>query len=205
MSEIILKADERSEFGKGAARRLRREGHIPAVLYGHGIDPLHVALDGHATFLALRGNVNAVVTLEMPSRSELALAREVQRDPVRREITHVDFVLVRRGEKVEVEIPVTIEGEPFDGAIAAVELLQVPVLAEATKIPESFVLSVEGLEAGVVLRAEDIEMPEGVELNIEDDSPVVLISAPAAEEEEDELLTIEVADDEDEQEESTDE
>lgn len=183
MTDNILKAAQRADFGKGAARRLRREGQVPAVLYGHGIDPIHVALDAHKTFLTLRGNANAVVTLEMGDRSELALARDVQRDPVKRTIDHVDFVLVKRGEKVEVEIPVAIDGEPFDGAIAAVEMLAVPVLAEATKIPESFVVSVEGLEAGHVVRAEDLEMPEGVELNIDGEAPVVLISAPTVTEE----------------------
>ena len=114
MSEVKLSAQPRNEFGKGAARRLRRENQVPAVLYGHGADPVHVALPGHATMLALK-NVNALLTIDINGDAQLALPKDVQRHPIRRTIEHVDLIVVRRGEKVTVDIPLHVVGEPGPG------------------------------------------------------------------------------------------
>lgn len=181
MADIILKAETRTEFGKGAARRIRRADRIPAVLYGHGIDPIHLHLPGHETFLALRGHANALLTLEFDGRDELALARDIQRDPVKRTIDHVDFVLIRRGEKVSVEIAVVTEGEPAPGTVASVDLLHVGILVDATQIPESIVVDVTDLEDGTVVRAEDLTLPKGAELEIDGDTSVISVAIPAVE------------------------
>ncbi|MFV0254210.1 MAG: 50S ribosomal protein L25/general stress protein Ctc [Beutenbergiaceae bacterium] len=178
-----LAATVRTEFGKGAARRTRRAGLIPAVLYGHGTDPVHLALPGHETFLALKGNANALLSLTFDGQSELALTKDVQRDPVKRSIDHVDLVLVRRGEKVSVEVPVHIEGESQSGTIHTLEQQTLTVLAEALHIPESIVVTIEGLAEGENVHASDVTLPEGVELETDPETTVVVISVPRAAEE----------------------
>ena len=175
-----LAATVRTEFGKGAARRTRRAGLIPAVLYGHGTDPVHLALPGHDTFLALKGNANALLTLEFDGKSELALTKDVQRDPVKRSIDHVDLVLVRRGEKVLVDIPIHVEGETAPGTIHTVESQTLSVHAEATNIPEAFIVSIEGLTETDDVRAGAVEMPAGVELETDPDAVVISITIPRA-------------------------
>lgn len=187
MADTVLAAERRTEFGKGAARRTRREGKIPAVLYGHGNDPVHLSLPGHETFLALKDNPNALLTIEFDGKDELALAKDVQRDPVRRTIDHIDFILVRRGEKVVVDVSVTIEGESAPGTIHMLELQSLSILSDVTKIPEHLQVSIEGLEEGAVIRAGEVPLPEGVELETDPEYEVVIISVPRAEvEEEDE-------------------
>jgi large subunit ribosomal protein L25 len=175
-----LAASVRTEFGKGAARRTRRAGLIPAVLYGHGADPVHLALPGHETFLALKGNANALLTLEFDGRTELALTKDVQRDPVKRSIDHVDLVIVRRGEKVVVDIAVHVEGESAPGTIHTVESQTLSVRAEATNIPESLVVSIEGLTETDDVRAADVTLPAGVELETDPDAVVISITIPRA-------------------------
>src|SRR5699024_5731682 len=154
--KYTLAATVRTEFGKGAARRTRRAGLIPAVLYGHGEDPVHLSLPGHETFLALKDNPNALLTLKVDGESQLALSKDVQRDPVRRTIDHVDLVQVRRGEKVSVDVPVHIEGESAPDTIHTVELQTVRVAAEATNIPEYITVDIEGLEDGTSVRVADL-------------------------------------------------
>ncbi|MFV0426761.1 MAG: 50S ribosomal protein L25/general stress protein Ctc [Beutenbergiaceae bacterium] len=178
-----LAATVRTEFGKGAARRTRRAGLIPAVLYGHGTDPVHLALPSHDTFMALKGNANALLSLEFDGNSELALTKDVQRDPVKRTIDHVDLVLVRRGEKVSVEVPVHIEGESVSGTIHTLEQQTLAVQAEALHIPENIVVSIEGLDEGENVHASQITLPEGVELETDPETTVVVISVPRAAEE----------------------
>ena len=145
MPEVKLIAELRTEFGKGAARRIRRADKVPAVLYGHGTDPIHIALPGHETLLALR-TANALLSIEVDGSSQLALPKQVQRDPLRHTIEHVDLVIVRRGEKVTVDVAIhLVEGEAAPDTLVVVDHNTVPVEAEATHIPTQIVVSIEGL------------------------------------------------------------
>lgn len=181
-----LSATVRTEFGKGAARRTRRAGHVPAVLYGHGTDPVHLSLPGHDTFLIVRHSRNAVIELSFDGKSELALVKDVQVNHLLREIEHIDLVIVRRDEKVTVDVPVHLEGEPFSGAIAALEAQTISVIAPAISIPELIVVSVEGLEDGTVVTVSDVQLPEGVTTEVDGDLPIVVITVPKAAESADE-------------------
>jgi len=181
---IYLDATVRTEFGKGASRRARRDGLIPAVLYGHGGDPVHLNLPGHATFLALRGNPNAVVTLRYEDGEQLALSRDIQVDPVRREIRHVDLFGIKRGEKVSVEVPVVIEGESAPDTIHTLELQTGLINAEVLSLPDEIVANIDGLDVGDVVRAADLALPAGVELEQDPEDVFVLISEPESEVEE---------------------
>lgn len=181
---IYLDASVRTEFGKGPARRARRDGFIPAVLYGHGGDTMHLSLPGHKTWLALRGSPNAVVTLKYDGGEQLALTRDIQVDPVRREIKHVDLLGIKRGEKVSVEIPVVVEGEPAPDTIHTLELQTVLINAEAMSLPEEIVANIEGLNVGDAVRAADLHLPEGAELEQDPEDVFVLIYEPEIEEEE---------------------
>ncbi|HZI96089.1 MAG TPA: 50S ribosomal protein L25/general stress protein Ctc, partial [Actinomycetales bacterium] len=164
MSEIKLSAEQRTEFGKGAARRIRRDDKIPAVVYGHGAPPAHITLPGHETMMALK-NPNALMTIAIKGAKDyLALAKDVQRDPVRQEIEHVDLVIVRRGEKVQVEVGVHVEGEAAPETVVTVDHQTLLLEVDATHIPENVTVSVEGAEAGTRLLAADIELPEGASL-----------------------------------------
>lgn len=180
MSEVKLTAESRSEFGKGASRRLRRAGKVPAVLYGHGTAPVHIALDGHATMLALK-QANVLLALDLGDKVELALPKSVQRDAVRNVIEHVDLILVRRGEKVSVEIPLHVTGSPIGGALAVSEVSTLSVEAEATTIPDGIEISVEGAEAGTQIHAKDIALPAGVVLAGDPDLLIVAVSEQAGE------------------------
>ncbi|WP_226924825.1 50S ribosomal protein L25/general stress protein Ctc [Georgenia satyanarayanai] len=173
-----LTATTRTEFGKGAARRTRRANLIPAVLYGHGEAPQHLALESHATFLALKDNPNALLTLVIDGKEQTALAKDIQRDPVRRTIDHVDLVIVRKGEKVTVEVPVHVVGESAPGTIHQVELQHLTVTVPATSIPEVVEVSIEGLEDGAILRVSDIPRPEGATIDVDPEHEVVIVSTP---------------------------
>ncbi|MDO9379206.1 MAG: 50S ribosomal protein L25/general stress protein Ctc [Nocardioidaceae bacterium] len=182
MSETTIQAETRTEFGKGAARRIRRADRVPAVLYGHGTDPVHVSLPGHALMLALK-NSNALLSIEVGSDQHLALPRQVQRDPIKGFIEHADLLLVRKGEKVSVEVPLHVTGEPAPGTLVVTEYNEITVEAEATNIPESVELSVEGLEAGTQILASELTLPAGSTLELDADTLVVNITlAPTAEE-----------------------
>ncbi|WP_333777643.1 50S ribosomal protein L25/general stress protein Ctc [Streptomyces sp. IBSBF 3136] len=183
MSEVKLTAETRSEFGKGAARRIRRDNKVPGVLYGHGSDPLHLTLPGHELLLALR-TPNVLISLDIDGKSnELAIPKSVQRDPLKGFLEHVDLQLVKRGEKVTVEVPVHAEGELAPGGNLLEHVLNaLPVEAEATHIPESFTVSVEGLEAGASVLAKDIALPSGISLAVEDDTVVLQVLQAQVEE-----------------------
>ncbi|MFF8846673.1 50S ribosomal protein L25/general stress protein Ctc [Streptomyces sp. NPDC015127] len=182
MSEVKIAAELRSEFGKGAARRVRRDNKVPGVLYGHGTDPVHITLPGHELLLALR-TPNVLLALDIDGKNELAIPKAVQRDPLKGFLEHVDLLLVKRGEKVNVEIPVHTEGELAPGGYLLEHVLNaLPVEAEATHIPESVSVSVEGLEAGASVLAKDITLPNGVKLAVEEDAVVLQVLAAQAEE-----------------------
>ncbi|AZK94481.1 MULTISPECIES: 50S ribosomal protein L25/general stress protein Ctc [Streptomyces] len=182
MSEVKLAASIRTEFGKGAARRVRRDNRVPGVLYGHGTDPVHLTLPGHELLLALR-TPNVLLSLDLEGKNELAIPKAVQRDPLKGHLEHVDLLLVKRGEKVTVEVPVTAEGELAAGGNLLEHVLNtLSVEAEATHIPEAFTVSVEGLEAGASVLAKDIALPSGVTLAIEGDTVVLQVLAAQAEE-----------------------
>ena len=183
MSEVKIAAQTRSEFGKGAARRIRRDNKVPGVLYGHGSDPLHLTLPGHDLLLALR-TPNVLISLDIDGKTnELAIPKSVQRDPIKGFLEHVDLLLVKRGEKVTVEIPVHTEGELAPGGNLLEHVLNaLPVEAEATHIPEAVTVSVEGLEAGASIHAKDITLPNGVTLAVEEDAVVLQVLAAQAEE-----------------------
>ena len=184
---LTLAAEARTEFGKGAARRARAAGKIPAVIYGHGTDPVHVLLPGHDTALALK-HANALLTIKLEKGSELAIAKDVQRDPVKRIIEHVDLIIVKKGEKITVDVPVHIVGESAPGTIHVQDHSTLQVITEATHIPDFFEANIEGLEEGHNLTAGEIKLPSGVELVTDADAIIVNISVPrsavAAEEDE---------------------
>jgi large subunit ribosomal protein L25 len=183
MSEVKLSAESRTEFGKGAARRIRRDNKVPGVLYGHGSQPLHLTLPGHELLLALR-TPNVLIALDIDGKTnELAIPKAVQRDPLKGFLEHVDLQLVKRGEKVTVEIPVHTEGELAAGGNLLEHVLNaLPVEAEATHIPEAVTVSVEGLAAGDSIHAKDITLPSGVSLAVEEDAVVLQVLAAQAEE-----------------------
>jgi large subunit ribosomal protein L25 len=180
MSEIKIAAEPRDTFGKGAARQLRRDGKIPAVLYGHKQDPVHLALPEHELFLALK-TPNVLLNLDIVGgKSELAIPKAVQKDPVRRSLEHVDLLLVRRGEKVTVDVPVVTEGDIAPGGLLELVLTSVSVEAEATHIPASLTVSVAGLEEGSQITAAQVGLPNGVTLVTDPEAVVVHVLTPAA-------------------------
>jgi large subunit ribosomal protein L25 len=189
MAAEKIAAESRTEFGKGAARRIRRADKVPAVVYGHGNDPIHITLPGHATMMALKhGGSNALLELDIEGTSQLALTREVQVDPIRRVLEHIDFVAVRRGEKVTVDIPVHLVGDAAPETLVVLENSVVSVEAEATHIPEYIEVSIEGAAIGTQIHASDLALPEGSVLLTDPETLVVNITnAPTAEEVEAEL------------------
>lgn len=180
-SENRLTVELRTEFGKGAARRVRRAAKIPAVLYGHGTDPIHISMPGHDTMMVLK-NANALLTLVIDGTEQLALAKDVQRNPVKPLIEHVDLVVVRRGEKVTVDVPVHVEGEAAAETVVTLESATVQIACEATAIPESLTVSVEGVAAGTQILADQLHLPEGVTLVTESSHLVVNVSAMMSQE-----------------------
>lgn len=183
MSDVKIAAELRTEFGKGAARRIRRADKVPAVLYGHGTDPLHLTLPGHDTMLALKTR-NVLITLDIDGRdNELALPKHVQRDPIKGHIEHVDLILVRRGEKVTVDVPVIVVGEAVPETLVNLENPTIALQAEATHLPVGIEVSVEGLLAGTQIHAKDLVLPEGSTLAADEELLVVNVTvAPTAEE-----------------------
>jgi large subunit ribosomal protein L25 len=192
MAEKIT-AELRTEFGKGAARRIRREDKIPAVVYGHGNDPIHLTLPGHDTMMALKhGGANALLELDIDGKSQLALTKQVQVDPVRRLLEHVDFVAVRKGEKVTVDVPVHVVGDAAPETLVVTEHATVQLEAEATAIPENVEVSVEGATVGTQIHASDLSLPEGTTLLTDPEALIVNVTAaPTAEELEAELAEAE--------------
>ena len=188
MPEVRIAAEPRTEFGKGPARRERRAGRVPAVLYGHGSEPRHVSLPGHDVLLALR-TANVLIRLEgLPGGSQLALPKAVQRDAIRGSVEHVDLIMVRRGEKVTVDIPVTVTGEVAPDGLLDQQLIQISVEAEATNIPPGIEVDIEGMEIGTDVRAGDLKLPNGVTLAVDPEVLVLhVIAAPTAEQIEAEL------------------
>jgi large subunit ribosomal protein L25 len=172
-------AEPRDQFGKGAARKIRAVGKIPAVIYGHGTDPQHVTLPAHQIGLILR-KANAVLELDIAGKTQLALVKDVQKDPVRQIIEHLDLIVVRKGEKVTVDVPVHVEGESFPGTIVALDANTLSLEAEATNIPERVVVDVEGLEEGVHILAKDVQLPAGSTLLSDPELLVIAINVPAA-------------------------
>jgi large subunit ribosomal protein L25 len=183
MADVTINAVKRDEFGKGASRRARRAGQTPAVLYGHGTDPVHLLLPAKDLFLALR-HANALfeISIEGEGKPLLALPKQVQRHHILPEVDHVDFILVRAGEKVAVEVPLVHTGEAERGTIINTEIVALPVLAPATHIPAEIEFSVEGLQVGDNVHVRDIKLPEGVEADLDLDEVVLSILAPAVEE-----------------------
>lgn len=177
-----LVTEQRTSFGKGAARKLRAVGKVPAVLYGHGTEPQHLTVDAHDVFMLVR-KANAVLDLQIDGDSQLALVKDIQRNPVLQgvpAIEHLDLVIVRRGEKVTVDVPVHLEGEPASGTIPNHEATTLSIEVEALHIPESFTVSIEGLEEGTQILAGDVELPAGATLLADPESLVVGIVVPAA-------------------------
>lgn len=176
-----IKVDIRSDFGKGFARRMRAESKIPAVLYGHGTEPVHLALPYHATALAARHS-NALLELEIPNaENELAIIKDIQRHPLSRDILHIDLLIVKRGEKVEVDIPVTVEGEPQSPAVAVVDIQEITLLADALSLPEHIVVNVEGKVEGNAIYAGDLDLGDA-ELVTDPEFLVVSIQVPQVDE-----------------------
>lgn len=184
MAEVSnhIDAETRASFGKGAARKLRAAGKIPAVIYGHGSDPRHVSLPGHQVTLLVR-KANQVLELVIDGKEELALIKDVQRDPVRQIIEHVDLLVVRKGEKVHVDVPVHVEGEAGPATTVLQDATSISIEVEATHIPERLVVSVEGLEAGTHITAGSIELPKGATLLSDPELLVVGISGAVSAEE----------------------
>jgi large subunit ribosomal protein L25 len=177
-----ITAELRTEFGKGAARRIRRDHKIPAVVYGHGNDPIHLTLPGHDTMLALkRGGTNALLELDIDGTAQLALAREVQVDPLRRVLEHIDFVAVRQGERVTVDVQVHLVGEAGPDTLVVTENTTVQVEAEATHIPESIEVLIQGAPVGTQIHASDLLLPEGTTLLTDPETLVVNVTAAQSE------------------------
>ena len=188
-----IQAEPRTEFGKGAARRIRRADKVPAVLYGHGADPVHISLPGHETMLALKhGGANALLELSIDGKTQLALTKQVQIDPIRRHLEHIDFVVVVKGEKVTVEVPVHLNGEAARETLVVTDTTTIQLEAEATHIPEHVEVSIEGLPAGTQILASDLELPAGSTLLLDPETLIVNITeAPTTEQLEAELAEAE--------------
>jgi large subunit ribosomal protein L25 len=175
--EVHIAAEPRTEFGKGPARRERRAGKVPAVLYGHGNEPSHITLPGHDVLLALR-TANVLIRLDgLPGGSQLALPKAVQRDAIRGTVEHVDLLVVRQGEKVTVEVPLTVTGEVAPDGLLDQQLVQISLEAEATHIPAAIEVNVDGLAIGTQVTAGELTLPRGVTLAVEPDILVLHVTA----------------------------
>ena len=179
MSEVRIKAEPRTEFGKGGARRTRRAGNVPAVLYGHGEAPRHIALPAREFAAAIRhGGMTQLFSIEITGGGEtLALPKAIQRDPIKDSFDHVDLLIVRRGEKVTVSVPVTLLGEAARDTLVSQERQTISVIADATALPGHLEVSIEGLNAGDHVSAAQVKLPEGVELEDEPDMIVAVVHA----------------------------
>jgi large subunit ribosomal protein L25 len=178
VSEVKISAEPRTEFGKGGARRTRRAGKVPAVLYGHGEKPQHIALPAREFAAAIRhGGLNQVFTIDIAGGTTLALPKAIQRDPVKDTFEHVDLIIVKRGEKVQVDVPVTLTGEAARNTLVVHESNTLAVVAEAMHLPSGFEVSVEGLEAGAQITAGDVSLPAGTDLAVEPDFVLAVVTA----------------------------
>jgi large subunit ribosomal protein L25 len=193
VAEVRISAEPRTEFGKGGARRVRREGRVPAVLYGHGTDPRHISLPARDFEHALRTDgANVLLSLAIDGGDELALPNAIQRDPVRGLIEHIDLILVRRGEKITVDVAVHVSGDVAPGGLLDTQLTTLSVAAEATHIPTGFEVSIDGLEIGQAIHAKDVTLPSGTELVTDPEAVVVhILAAPTVEEMEADLAAAE--------------
>jgi large subunit ribosomal protein L25 len=193
MAAEKIKAESRTEFGKGAARRIRREHKVPAVVYGHGNDPIHLSLPGHETMMALKhGGSNALLELDIEGSPQLALTKQVQIDPIRRTLEHIDFVAVRKGEKVTVDVGIHLTGNAAPDTLVVTENTSISLEAEATNIPEWVEVSIEGAAVGTQIHASDLTLPEGSTLLTDAETLIVNITnAPTAEEVDAELTEAE--------------
>jgi len=187
--DLKISAETRTQFGKGAARRIRRDDKVPAVIYGHGNDPVHLTLPGHDTMMALKhGGSNALLYIDLEGKTYIALTKQVQADPIKGFLEHIDFVEVRKGEKVTVDVAIHLVGEALPEALVVTENTTVSLEAEATNIPEFIELSIEGADVGTQYHASDLVLPTGSLLLSDDDMMVVNVThAPTAEEVEAEL------------------
>jgi len=179
VSEVKISAEPRTEFGKGGARRTRRAGLVPAVLYGHGEAPVHISLPAREFAAAIRhGGLNQVFTIDVAggTGATLALPKAIQRDPIKDTYEHVDLIIVKRGEKVQVDVPVTLVGEAARNTLVVNESNTLAVVAEAMHLPSGFEVSIEGLEAGSTVTAADVTLPEGTELAVEPDFVLAVVS-----------------------------
>ena len=182
MSEKI-QAESRTEFGKGAARRIRRANKVPAVIYGHGNEPIHVTLPGHDAMMALKhGGANAVLELDIEGNVQLALTKQVQIDPIKRHLEHIDFVAVRKGEKVTVEVPVLLIGEAARETLVVTDTTTIQLEAEATHIPEAIEVDITGAPAGTQIHASDLTLPQGSTLLLDPETLIVNVTAQQSQE-----------------------
>lgn len=192
MAEIKIAAEARTEFGKGAARRIRRADKVPAVLYGSGIDPIHITLPGHELALALKHGANALLSVELDGDSQLAIPKQVQRDAIKGFIEHADLLVVKKGQKVTVDVPINVVGEAVPEALVVTENATVSLEAEATHIPESIEVSIEGAEVGTQVLAKDLVLPTGSTLAVDEDHMIInIVAAPTQAEVEAELAEAE--------------
>lgn len=192
MAEIKIAAESRTEFGKGAARRIRRADKVPAVLYGSGIDPIHITLPGHELALALKHGANALLSVELDGDSQLAIPKQVQRDAIKGFIEHADLLVVKKGQKVTVDVPINVVGEAVPEALVVTENATVALEAEATHIPESIEVSIEGAEVGTQVLAKDLVLPTGSTLAVDEDHMLInIVAAPTQAEVEAELAEAE--------------
>ena len=181
MAELRITAESRTEFGKGAARRVRRADKVPGVVYGHGTDPLHVTLPGHDLMKALK-TANVLLDLEVDGDNLLVLPKSVQRNPIKGTLTHVDLVIVRRGEKVTVDVGIHVSGEVSPGGMLDQQMVTISIEAEATSIPTRFEVSIEDMPIGGAIHAKDVELPSGTELVTDPEALVLhVLAAPTAE------------------------
>ena len=179
----VVKAEVRSEFGKGFARRLRAAGKIPGVVYGHAVDVLHFAVDRlEMTAVVRNQGVNAVFELELEGEQHLVMVKHIDQNVLTFNIDHIDLLSIKRGEKVEVEVPLAIEGEPAPGLMFIQDADVLLVESDVLNIPEEIAVSIEGLEDGTVVTAGDITLPEGTTLVAEEDTVIVSISEPEVDE-----------------------
>ncbi|GIE27815.1 50S ribosomal protein L25 [Actinoplanes italicus] len=186
MSEVKISAEPRTEFGKGGARRTRRAGLVPAVLYGHGEKPQHIALPAREFAAAIRhGGINQIFTIDIAGNSgaTLALPKAIQRDPIRDTFEHVDLLIVKRGEKIQVDVQVTLTGEAAKNTLIVHESNTVAVVADALHLPSELEASIDGLEAGSHITAGDVKLPKGVELAVDAETVLAIINAAQSNEE----------------------
>ena len=175
--KVKIQVTKRTDFGKGASRQARRDGLIPAVVYGHGADPVHLLLPAQETTLAVR-NPNALLTVVSEGEEHMVLPKDIQRHPLKQTVEHLDLIEVRRGEKVVVDVTVHVEGEVAQGAAFNLEEATVPVEAEATHLPEFVTIDIEGREIGQHVHAGDVQLPAGTTLQLEDDCIIATVSEP---------------------------